>query len=164
MDEHLRQDPQARREDEVRGARPSRDEVFLRTALLFAQRSTCTRGHVGAVAVQDRRIVATGYNGAPPGAPECIRPGVGCDLSLGGEAGCQRAIHAEANLVAWAARHGTSLLGATVYCTHSPCGACARLLLAAGISRFAFLKEYRLGRDDILIDGGVMVGQVVGFE
>lgn len=71
--------------------------------------------------------------------------------------GCERAIHAEANLVAWSARHGVELLGALVWATHSPCLKCAQLLLAAGIDQFVYLEPYRLGRPDALADGGVEV-------
>lgn len=129
------------------------DQVFIATAFLMATRSTCTRGHVGAVAVQDRRIVATGYNGAPPGRPHCTD--VGCDLSAGEAAGCQRSVHAEANLVAWAARAGVGLAGALVYSTHSPCKKCAELLLSAGIAEFHFSREYRLGEVGILTQAGI---------
>jgi len=134
--------------------RLERDEYFARSVGLVARRSSCSRAAVGALAVQDRRIVATGYNGPPPGQP-CDHEELGCDH--GQSEGCLRAIHAEANLVAWAARHGVPLLGATVWSTHTPCRACAQLLLSAGISEFVFLKDYRLGEPSILIRGGVEV-------
>lgn len=133
----------------------TRDIYFMQVALLTARRSTCERGHVGAVAVQDRRIVATGYNGAPPGSDHCTV--VGCDLSAGVEQGCQRAVHAEANLVAWAARSGVPLLGAVVYATHSPCRTCAQALLSAGIRAYHFTYPYRAGRNDLLLAQGVFV-------
>lgn len=133
------------------------DQVFIATAYLMATRSTCERGSVGAVAVQERRIVATGYNGAPPGQPHCTDDGVGCDLSAGDESGCQRAIHAEANLVAWAARAGVRLQGAVVYATHSPCKKCAELLLSCGIDEFHYSKQYRLGEAGMLTRAGVYV-------
>lgn len=131
------------------------DQVFIATAFLMATRSTCTRGQVGAVAVQDRRIVATGYNGAPPGNSHCTD--VGCDLSAGEAAGCQRSVHAEANLVAWAARAGVGLAGAMVYATHSPCKKCAELLLSAGIAEFHYSKPYRLGAAGLLTTSGIYV-------
>lgn len=137
--------------------RPNRSELFLQVARLFATRSTCTRGQVGVVAVQGGRIVATGYNGSPPKAPHCTD--LECDMSAGEEAGCQRAIHAEANMVAWAARHGASLEGAVVYSTHSACLRCAQLLVSAGISQFVFIEDYRAARLDIFAEGGVMVIQ-----
>lgn len=136
--------------------RLERDEFFARTVGLVAQRSSCDRAGVGAIALQDRRIVATGYNGPPPGQ-DCAHVERGCDSDGDGSEGCLRAIHAEANLVAWAARHGVSLLGATVWATHSPCRVCAQLLLAAGVAQFNFIEDYRLGRPDLLIKGGVDV-------
>jgi dCMP deaminase len=109
----------------------------MHIAELFGERSSCPRADVGAVAVRDGRIVASGYVGAPSGQPHCDE--VGCDIEMGH---CVRTIHAEANLVAWAARVGTSLEGTTVYCTHSPCRRCAQLLLNAGIDEYRFKYEY----------------------
>ncbi len=139
--------------------KPTRDQTFMEIAAVMAKRSTCTRGQVGAVIVRDRRIIATGYNGAPPGQPECIE--VGCDelvmykeppggIIAQGEdeyvevsLGCQRAIHAEANAIAFAARHGVPVEGATMYCTHGPCLGCAKLMASAGIIRSVFQISYR---------------------
>lgn len=141
--------------DESQGPhRISREAFFASVVDLAAQRSSCCRAGVGAIAVQDRRIVATGYNGPPPGVL-CEHEQRGCDSD--GSEGCLRAIHAEANLVAWAARAGVSLQGATVWSTHSPCRPCAQLLLAAGIDEFVYIKHYRLGRPDLLAEGGVGV-------
>lgn len=135
--------------------RIDRDDLFIQVARLFARRSTCERGQVGCIAVQDRRIVASGYNGSPPKASHCSD--VGCDLSAGPDAGCQRAIHAEANVVAWAARAGVSLKGATIYSTHAPCLRCAQLLVSAGIYTFIFEQDYRAERLDILMDALVEI-------
>jgi dCMP deaminase len=159
-------------------SRPTHDEMFMAMAHSVAARSTCNRGQVGAVIVDDRRPVSIGYNGAPPGMKHCTE--VGCEtedhshgvgwykkwVRLGGwmggtkdrplpdmedvEEGCQRTIHAEANSLAWAARRGISVEGATMYSTYSPCRMCASLIIAAGISRFVYDKEYRLGRLDLL--------------
>lgn len=121
-------------------------------AKTIAERSTCTRLHVGAVAAIDGRILSTGYNGAPVGMQHCTHPSSEI---------CQRAVHAEANLVAFAARHGVSLVGAQVYCTSSPCYTCACLLINAGIKAFYFLEEYRdLSGNRILSDAGVSVYHV----
>src|SRR3982751_5892820 len=110
--------------------RPSRAETYSAVAATFAERSTCLRGHVGAVILQDKHIISHGYNGAPAGMPQCLEHGciIGeciCRL-IGQEAkdgshshlcpahiGCQRAIHAEANAIAWAARFGVTVEGAT---------------------------------------------------
>lgn len=113
------------------------EEVLIRVATIFGDRSTCTRADVGAVAARDGRIIATGYVGAPSGAEHCLD--VGCDLDNGV---CVRTVHAEANLVAFAAGAGVALGGSIVYSTHSPCYACAKLLVNAGIKALVFVNEY----------------------
>lgn len=134
--------------------RPSRDDTYLEVARAFAKRSTCKRGQVGAVIVKDRRIISTGYNGAPTGAQECIESE--CltrelyhwselrDDYVQVPTGCQRAVHAEANAIAWAARHGLPVGEATMYCTHGPCLHCAQLMVTAGIVKVIFETPYRL--------------------
>lgn len=156
--------------------RTSRDELFMRVAHLFAEQSTCNRGNVGAVIVQDRRIISTGYNGSPPGAPHCTD--VGCDetdmpwlcdqqvkdtgLGTFSARGCQRTIHAEANAILWAARHGVPLQGTTMYSTHAPCLTCAQAIVQAGIHEFHFKKDYRLSRLDVLFDAKLRILQDQG--
>jgi dCMP deaminase len=152
-----------------------RDELYSRIAALYAQRSTCLRGHVGVVLVRDGRPVGAGYNGAPSGAPTCLE--VGCEhgsmpaymadvdplpspSELLDHFGCQRAIHAEANAVAWAARHGISLAGAEMYSTHAPCKWCAQLIVAAEIRRFVYAKPYRAERLDLLEQADIKVIQL----
>jgi dCMP deaminase len=115
-----------------------RDKLFLAVAFLFAEHSTCVRGHVGAVIAREGRIIATGYNGAPPGMPHCTE--VGCS----GYVGCTRAVHAEANAIAFAGRYGIPCDAATMYCTHSPCRTCAHLMGSSGIVRVVFAREYRI--------------------
>lgn len=123
-------------------SRPSREETYHEICEALRQRSTCRRGKVGALLVRDRRIIATGYNGAPPGAPHCFE--LGCQVDENNhEAGCQRTVHAESNAVAFAARFGVSTLGATSYCTHGPCIGCAKLLISAGIELVVFETPYR---------------------
>lgn len=135
--------------------RLGRHELFMRTAELFAQRSTCPRAHVGAVLVQDRRVVSTGYNGSPPGMDHCTE--VGC-LTRPHEFGCQRCIHAEANAIAWAARYGTRTVTSYMYCTHGPCLTCAKLMLAAGVRELFYQEPYRLmDGHELLVDSGVKV-------
>jgi dCMP deaminase len=107
-------------------------------ARLFGMRSTCPRAQVGVVAVTDGRIVGSGYVGAPTGLPHCTE--AGCIMENGG---CVRSVHAEANLIAWAAREGISLYESTIYCTHGPCFSCAKLLANAGIENFTFSEDYR---------------------
>ena len=125
------------------GPRISREELYLAIAQLLRTQSTCLRGKVGAVLVLERRIIATGYNGAPPGMPHCFE--LGCLVDENSHVtGCQRTLHAEANVIAFAARHGVCTRGATLYCTHGPCLKCAQLILAAGIRGIVFQTPYRL--------------------
>ena len=136
-------DPQLRR------TRASRPELFMNIAELYAQRSSCLRARIGAVAVRGGRIIATGYVGAPAGMPHCLD--VGCEI--GPDGGCIRSIHAEANLVAWSARTGTPLKNTQVYCTMACCYACAKLLLQAGIDEFIYVLDYRDRRGIDLLRG-----------
>lgn len=116
--------------------RPSVESVLMQTAHAFSSRSTCSRLHVGAVLARDSRVIATGYNGAPAGMPHCRH-------QTAGEP-CISAVHAEANAVAFAARHGIATDGATLYVTHSPCLECAKLLVNAGVARVIYATRYRL--------------------
>ncbi|HET9062936.1 MAG TPA: dCMP deaminase family protein [Candidatus Binatia bacterium] len=128
--------------------RPSWHEYFMTITREVAGRSTCLRAAVGAVIVRDRSILATGYNGAPAGMPHCLD--VGClvyesrtptgDL----EQNCFRTIHAEMNAIAQAARNGTSIQGADIYVTHTPCIHCFKALVNTGIKRVFYGKPYKL--------------------
>ncbi|MEJ5253279.1 MAG: hypothetical protein HPY54_00805 [Chthonomonadetes bacterium] len=117
--------------------RPSWDEYFMRIAKEVATRATCPRRSVGAVIVLDRRILTTGYNGAPHGLAHCTE--VGCKIVDGH---CQRALHAEQNAILQAALNGVSTRGATVYVTCQPCNACAKMIINAGIVRVVFEGDY----------------------
>lgn len=117
--------------------RPSWDEYFMRIAKEVATRATCPRRSVGAVIVLDRRILTTGYNGAPHGLAHCTE--VGCKIVDGH---CQRALHAEQNAILQAALNGVSTRGATVYVTCQPCNACAKMIINAGIERVVFEGDY----------------------
>ena len=117
--------------------RPSRDEILLKVAKAYAERSTCLRRRVGAVIGYGGRVLSTGYVGSPSGANHCTPDN--CTPS----APCIRTIHAEANAIAWAARKGVAIEGATLYTTVSPCQSCAQVIAAAGIERVVFLEEYR---------------------
>lgn len=125
--------------------RPSADEYFLKLAAVVAERSTCLRRHVGAVAVRDKHILATGYNGAPAGAADCLE--LGClrnenNIPSGERHEVCRAIHAEQNVIIQAALHGVSLEGATIYATHSPCVLCAKMLVNARIKGYVSFGDY----------------------
>jgi len=132
--------------------RPDIDEYFLKIASVVAERSTCRRHHMGAVAVKNRHILTTGYNGAPAGGKDCLE--LGCirdELNI--ESGTQqeicRAIHAEQNVIIQAGLHGVSLEGSTVYCTHTPCVLCAKMLVNAKIARSVSFGKYN---DDRFIE------------
>ncbi len=125
--------------------RPSWDSYFMQITELVKTRSTCLRRQVGAVIVRDRRIVSTGYNGAPSGVPHCEE--VGClRQQLGVPSGERhelcRAIHAEQNALVQAARYGSVVLGGTVYVTCQPCSLCAKMLINAGIARIVYKGDY----------------------
>ena len=125
--------------------RPDLDDYFLKVASVVAERSTCRRHNMGAIAVRDKHILTTGYNGAPAGLKDCLELGCLRD-ELGIPSGTRqeicRAIHAEQNVIIQAALHGVSLEGATIYCTHTPCVLCAKMLVNARIKRFVSFREY----------------------
>ena len=127
--------------------RPSWDEYFMDMAALTAKRSTCLRRQVGAVIVQDKHIVATGYNGAPRGIKHCGEREGGClREELGVPSGEKhelcRALHAEQNAIIQAAFHGVSINGADLYCTHLPCSICMKMIINAGITRVSYIEGY----------------------
>ncbi|HBU70180.1 MAG TPA: cytidine deaminase [Elusimicrobia bacterium] len=126
-------------------SRPSWDEYFLKLALLVAERSTCLRHHVGAVIVRNKRILTTGYNGAPSGTRDCLK--LGClrnelNIPSGHRHEICRAIHAEQNAIIQAGLCGVTIENSTIYCTHSPCILCAKMLVNAKITRFVSCSEY----------------------
>lgn len=118
--------------------RPSWDEYFMSIARLVAGRATCLRRKVGAVIVKDRRILATGYNGAPAGLPHCSETGCVRErlrIPSGERHELCRGIHAEQNGIIQSANYGTGIAGATIYTTHHPCSVCAKMIINAGIVR-----------------------------
>ena len=121
--------------------RPSLERYFLNIAAIVATRSTCLHRKVGAVLVRDKHILSTGYNGAPSGEHHCSE--IGCQKPEHGQ-GLERcrAVHAEQNAIIQAARHGVSIEGATLYCTHSPCPICSAMLKNAGIENIIYEEEY----------------------
>ena len=132
--------------------RPSADEYFLKIASVVAERSTCLRHHMGAVAVKDKHILTTGYNGAAAGLKDCLE--LGClrnenNIPSGTRTEICRAIHAEQNVIIQAALHGISLEGCTIYCTHTPCILCAKMMVNARIKRVVIFTKYA---DDSFID------------
>jgi dCMP deaminase len=125
--------------------RPDLDTYFLKIASVVGERSTCRRHHMGAIAVRDKHILATGYNGAAAGLKDCLELGCLRD-ELGIPSGTRheicRAIHAEQNVIIQAALHGVSLEGSTVYCTHTPCILCAKMMVNARIARSVSFGKY----------------------
>lgn len=117
--------------------RPSWDEYFMQIARDASTRATCLRRQVGAVVVLDKRILTTGYNGAPHGLPHCTE--IGCKMQDGH---CIRTLHAEQNAIVQGALNGVSLRGATLYVTCQPCNNCAKMIINAGIGRVVFDGDY----------------------
>jgi dCMP deaminase len=145
--------------------RPTWDEYFMDIVGLIKSRSTCIRRQVGALIVKDKRILATGYNGAPTGCKHCTD--IGCMREeLGIPSGQRhelcRAIHAEQNAIVQAAYSGTSVKDGTLYVTHQPCVLCAKMIINAGIRKVIFKGEYP---DDMAMDMLKEAGvRVVRFE
>lgn len=140
--------------------RPSIDEVMLEVTRSLARRSTCRRRHMGALmTTPEGFILASGYNGAPSGAPHCTDIGCARDnIESGTRHELCRAVHAEQNAIVQAAKHGISLKGATCYCTNQPCIICAKLMVNLGIARVVYLYDYPDKKGiDALLDAGVEV-------
>ena len=132
--------------------RISADEYFLKIASVVAERATCRRHHMGAIAVRDKHILATGFNGAPAGLKDCLELGCLRDeqgIPSGERTEICRGTHAEQNVIIQASLHGVSLEGSTIYCTHTPCVLCAKMLVNAKIKRFVSFGKYS---DDRFID------------
>jgi dCMP deaminase len=129
-----------------RTRRPTWDEYFMGIAELTAKRSTCLRRNVGAVIVQQKHIVATGYNGAPRGIDHCAERGGCLREELGIPSGERhelcRALHAEQNAIIQAAVFGHSIEGATIYITHAPCAICSKMIINAGIRKIIVGEDY----------------------
>jgi dCMP deaminase len=117
--------------------RPTWDEYFLKLAMLASERATCPRMHCGCVLVKDRFVLATGYNGSPPGQPHC--EDVGCLIV---DNHCVRTNHAEINALVQAAIHGINISGSTAYITNMSCTTCAKALIAARIKRVVVFSDF----------------------
>lgn len=132
-------------------SRPGWDDYFLEIAKIVAKRSTCLRRQVGALIVKDKRILATGYNGAPAGIVHCDL--VGCvreklKVPAGERHELCRGLHAEQNSIIQAALHGVRIDGSVLYCTHEPCSVCSKMIINAGIITVVVRDSYpdRLAR------------------
>lgn len=129
--------------------RPSWNEYFMGIADLVAARSTCLRRKVGAVLVMEKRILCSGYNGAPAKVPHCKETGclrAQLNVPSGEKHELCRGVHAEQNAIIQAAFHGIRVNGAHLYCTNQPCSICAKMIINAGIEKVF----YRDGYDDPL--------------
>lgn len=133
--------------------RPSWGEYFFKIVHDVATRSTCLRRQVGAIAVKDKRILATGYNGQIGGSPHCetclreereIPRGEGLEICM--------AVHAEQNVVVQAAIHGISLQGSTIYCIYKPCTTCFKLLASCRVLGILYKEDYPDNITDIIIN------------
>ena len=139
--------------------RPSWSEYFMAITQLVAKRSTCMRRAVGAILVKDRRILATGYNGAPARLRHCEK--VGClrensAVPSGERHELCRGLHAEQNVIIQAAYHGISIKGSTLYCTNKPCVICTKMIINAGILKIVYEEGYNDDlADQMLTEAGI---------
>lgn len=149
--------------------------MLMDMAEAAAQRSTCSRFHVGAIAAIESRPLVSGYNGTPSGMPHCdhtcdcgntdqygdLIDKLGCDIDCASQGPCKLVVHAEANAIAFAARHGIQLNTSTLYTTLEPCFTCAQLIINAGIVEVVYGVSYRDHAGmELLIAAGVGMWQL----
>jgi len=148
--------------------RPSWDEYFMDITCLVAKRATCLRRAVGAVVIKDRRLLSTGYNGAPSNVRHCAE--TGClrqqlNVPSGERHELCRGIHAEQNAIIQAAYHGVSIKGATLYCTNQPCSICAKMIINAGIVRIVYQDGYADPLStEMLAEAGIELVKLAGNQ
>lgn len=144
--------------------RPSWQEYFMDIAHLVARRSTCKRRAVGALIVKNRRILTTGYNGAPAGIKHCIE--IGClreqlQIPSGERHELCRGIHAEQNAIIQAAFHGVTIKGGTLFCTNLPCSICTKMIINAGLVKIYYKEGYADTMSEaMLAEAGIEVIQI----
>lgn len=145
------------------------DHRFMEMAQLVSTWASCYQEErkVGAVIVKDKRVMTTGYNGAPAGVSTCVERGECLRKKLGIPSGTRHemcyAVHAEQNAIIQAARLGVSIDGATLYCTHQPCGICAKMIVNAGIARVVYNEGYPDAfAVEMLNEGGVKLEKYDG--
>ncbi len=136
--------------DNLSSKRVKWDEYFMQIALQVSTRSTCDRKHVGAVIVRDRTILSTGYNGSIRGLAHCTDEGHMMENDH-----CVRTVHAEANAIAQAAKHGVNVNNSSIYITASPCWTCFKLLANSGINEIIFGEFYQ---DDRIFETARVAG------
>ena len=148
--------------------RPSWVTYFMDITSLVAKRSTCLRRAVGALIVKDKRILATGYNGAPTKIRHCLE--IGClreelNVPSGEKHELCRGIHAEQNAIIQAAFHGVSIKGATLFCTNLPCSICTKMIINAGVKRIYYQEGYAdIMSKGMLEEVGIEVIQLDGIK
>lgn len=139
--------------------RPSWDSYFMKIAEDVSTRSTCLRRQVGAVIVKDKRMLTTGYNGAPTGISHCTEKTclrIKYNVPSGERHELCRGLHAEQNAIIQAAFHGVSLKGAKIYITHKPCSICTKMLINSGIDTFIFRSPYEDPlADEMIAEAGI---------
>ncbi len=149
----------------MKNHRPDWDSYFMEIASIVSKRSTCIRRNVGALIVKNKRILATGYNGAPTGLRHCID--LGCmrerlKIASGERHELCRGLHAEQNAIIQAAYHGVSIEGAQLYSTHLPCSICMKMVINAGIRTVRYLDGYP---DDLSMqlikESGIVLKKVI---
>lgn len=135
--------------EEKKYIRPSWDQYFLNLMKTVGTRGTCDRGRSGCVIAKDKRILSSGYVGAPIGAKHCDESGHEMHTVKNEDGSesrhCIRTTHAEQNAIANAARFGVGLEWATIYCNMTPCYSCAKMIINAGITRVVCNKDYHAG-------------------
>ena len=136
--------------------RPDRDAYFFNILQEVRKRSTCLRSRDAALIVRGLQIISTGYNGAPSGLPHCEE--VGCireklGIPSGENQELCRGAHAESNAIAYAARYGISVEGATLYCTRRPCAYCAKVIANSGIVKVVYLEDYPDSLSEEMLSG-----------
>ena len=140
-------------------------QYFMDITRMVAERSTCCRRKVGAIAVKNKRILATGYNGAPRNTRECLS--IGClrqelHVPSGQRHELCRGLHAEQNVIVQAAIHGVSIEGSDIYCTHQPCLICAKLLINCGVTAVYFESPYPDPMsEEMFAEAGIILSQIV---
>jgi dCMP deaminase len=148
----------------MRRDRPDWDSYFMEIAEIVAKRSTCVRRNVGALIVKDRRILSTGYNGAPSGLAHC--GDLGClrqerKIASGERHELCRGLHAEQNAIIQAAYHGVPIRGGVFYSTHLPCSICVKMIINAGIEQVIYLEGYPDDLSSRMIEeSGITVKQI----
>jgi dCMP deaminase len=131
----------------------------MKLAWLIAERSTCIRHHIGALLIKNKHILTTGYNGAATGICDCIH--LGClrntlKIPSGEKHEICRAIHAEQNAIIQGSLHGINISGATMYCTHSPCILCAKMIINSKIKKIILGIEYNDNKyKELFIQSGI---------